>query len=230
MKPRLSRTTLVEDGGYCYNSIQETDCYWLVHPFKTPWLSCGPSCISSCPGFSIPMNNSRSGSLKISNNTHWLTKVKSTSINWEGYTWSWNHSCSVVWRTISSWKLDLRLNIPIHAWWHTGRKSCINGSRASYRPKTCSSWLKARPRWKISWIWSCNSGRFVIILNSLKGGSEEFHLHGKSYKLECNQTHSLLQYLSFALRWRTQSHSSFLSWYLTNASWSVITSLAYSRS
>ena len=186
MRLRQSKITKVVDGKHC--SIFKLVIVYCSQErqFKIQWLNYGLFFILSCQSFSTIMNNSKIGSRKTSSSIQWI-RESSTNINWSGSIWSYNLLCLEGWKRMLSRRLPQKLKRPSHAKWLIGKRCFMIVSSVRFRCKIYFKLLKRRQKWKIWWIWLCNSGRFVIILTCSNEGLERFHSYLVKWIMECSQ-------------------------------------------
>lgn len=137
-KLRPLRISTPWDGRLSYLSIHVTSCFSQVRLSRTPWLSCGLCCTSSCPSYSTHTINSKNGSRKISKlrvkiNRSWI------STNFRDSMPSWSHSCFVEWkRTLSSKSERRESSKSCVIWPNDSRNSTITSNR-NYLLRTSSA-------------------------------------------------------------------------------------------
>ena len=151
MKLKQSRTTQVDVGKSCFNSMLETDFFWQVHQSKILWLNYGLCCISLCQSCSIITSSSKSGSQRISKPRLW-TKVNLTSISLNVFMPSLNPSCWEGLREMSSKKLDLKLRSSFIVIWLSDRECFIKESKTKSQQEISFNLSKTSRGWRIWWI------------------------------------------------------------------------------
>lgn len=217
MRLKLSKTSTRADGKLFWDSKLGTDCFFQVLRFKILWQNFGPYSISLCPNYLIIMSNFKNGSQRILSSTRWI-RVSSTSISWRDSIWFFNHSCWGVWKKMSKVKLRLKQRRLFLVLCLIDNRYYMTESRQKFQQLICLCLQEVNQSLRISWTWSCNSEKYVIIQIYSKEEWEKFHMFLPQLILEW---HTICIYQvdqTFLCKMKIQFKSSYPWWSSMNAS------------